>query len=112
MGRLLLIVAFSMFLTGCGVGVYSIQSGYSDVAQVVFTDEGTGEIVVNVDGETYNVNTVKHKAYKSGRDIKRTAENSIKLTPGQHNVSVLLNGTEVYDNKVFISAGETKVIEL
>ena len=112
MGRLLLIVAFSMFLTGCGVGVYSIQSGYSDVAYVVFTDEVKGEIVVNVDGETYNVNTVKHKAYKSGRDIKRTAENSIKLTPGQHNVSVLLNGTEVYDNKVFISAGETKVIEL
>lgn len=112
MGRLLLIVAFSMFLAGCGVGVYSIQSGYSDVAYVVFTDEVKGEIVVNVDGETYNVNTVKHKAYKSGRDIKRTAENSIKLTPGQHNVSVLLNGTEVYDNKVFISAGETKVIEL
>lgn len=112
MGRLLLIVAFSMFLAGCGVGVYSIQSGYSDVAYVVFTDEVKGEIVVNVDGETYNVNTVKHKAYKSGRDIKHTAENSIKLTPGQHNVSVLLNGTEVYDNKVFISAGETKVIEL
>ena len=112
MGRLLLIVAFSMFLAGCGVGVYSIQSGYSDVAYVVFTDEVKGEIIVNVDGETYNVNTVKHKAYKSGRDIKRTAENSIKLTPGQHNVSVLLNGTEVYDNKVFISAGETKVIEL
>lgn len=112
MGRLLLIVAFSMFLAGCGVGVYSIQSGYSDVAYVVFTDEVKGEIVVNVDGETYNVNTVKHKAHKSGRDIKHTAENSIKLTPGQHNVSVLLNGTEVYDNKVFISAGETKVIEL
>ena len=112
MGRLLLIVAFSMFLAGCGVGVYSIQSGYGDVAYVVFTDEVKGEIVVKVDGETYNVNTVKHKAYKSGRDIKHTAGNSIKLTPGQHNVSVLLNGTEVYDNKVFISAGETKVIEL
>lgn len=112
MGRLLLIVAFSLFLTGCGVGVYSIQSGYSDVAHVVFTDDAKEEIVVNVDDKTYSVSTVKHKVYKSGRDIKHTAENSIKLSPGQHNVSVLLNGTEVYDNKVFISAGETKVIEL
>ena len=112
MGRLLLIVAFSMFLAGCGVGVYSIQSGYSDVAYVVFTDEVKGEIVVNVDDRTYNVNTVKHKAYKSGRDIKRTAQNSVLLTPGQHNVSVYLNGSEVYNHKVFLSAGETKVIEL
>ena len=112
MARFILVVAISVFLTGCGVGVYSIQSGSNDVAYVVFTDDTKGKIVVTVDNETYNVNTVKHKAYKSGRDIKHTAENSIKLTPGQHNVSVLLNGTEVYDNNVFISAGETKVIEL
>ena len=112
MARFILVVAISVFLTGCGVGVYSIQSGSNDVAYVVFTDDTKGKIVVTVDNETYNVNTVKHKAHKSGRDIKHTAENSIKLTPGQHNVSVLLNGTEVYDNKVFISAGETKVIEL
>ena len=50
--------------------------------------------------------------YKSGRDIKHTAENSIKLTPGQHNVSVFIDGSEVYNRNVFLSAGETKVIEL
>lgn len=110
--RLILIVAFSALLSGCGVGVYSVQSGYSDVAHIVFTDDTKAEIVVNVDDRTYNVNTVKHKAYKSGRDIKRTAQNSVLLTPGQHNVSVYLNGSEVYNHKVFLSAGETKVIEL
>lgn len=112
MNRLVLIVIFSLFLTGCGVGVYSIQSGYSDVAYVVFTDDTKGDIVVNVDDKTYNVNTVKHKAYKSGRDIKHTAENTIKLTPGRHNVSVYLDGSEVYNRKVFLSTGETKVIDL
>ena len=112
MKRLVLILFFSVLLTSCGVGVYSVQSGYSDVAYVVFTDDVKEEIVVKVDDKTYNVNTVKHKAYKSGRDIKRTAENVIELTPGQHNVSVLLNGCEVYNHKVFLSTGETKVIEL
>lgn len=112
MARFILVVAISVFLTGCGVGVYSIQSGSNDVAYVVFTDDTKGKIVVTVDNETYNVNTVKQKAYKSGRDIKRTAENAIELTPGQHKVSVLQNGTEVYSRKVFLSTGETKVIEL
>ena len=112
MNKLILIAIFSLFLTGCGVGVYSIQSGYSDVAHVVFTDDTIGEIVVNVDDKTYSVSTVKHKVYKSGRDIKHTAENSIKLTPGQHNVSVFIDGSEVYNRNVFLSAGETKVIEL
>ena len=112
MNKLILIVILSVFLTGCGVGVYSIQSGYSDVAYVVFTDDTKEEIVVNVDDKTYNVNSVKHKAYKSSRDIKHTADNTIKLTPGQHNVSVFINGSEVYNRKVFLSTGETKVIEL
>ena len=112
MNKLILVVVFSVFLAGCGVGAYTIQSGYSDVAYVVFTDDTKGEIVVNVDDKTYNVNTVKHKAYKSSRDIKHTAEDAIKLTPGQHNVSVFINGCEVYNRKVFLSEGETKVIEL
>ena len=110
--RLILFVLFSVFLTSCGVGAYSIQSGYADVAYVVFADDVKGEIVVNVDDKIYNVNTVKQKAYKSDRDIKRTAENTIELTPGQHKVSVYLNGCEVYNRKVFLSTGETKVIEL
>ena len=110
--RLILIVAFSALLSGCGVGVYSVQSGYSDVAHIVFTDDTKAEIVVNVDDRTYNVNTVKHKAYKSSRNIKQTAENVIKLTPGQHNVSVFVDGSEVYNRKVFLSTGETKIIEL
>ena len=112
MKKFVFIAALSVFLTGCGVGTYSVQSGLEDVAYLSFTDDVKQEIVVNVDSETYNVYTVRHKAYKSDRNIKQTAENSIKLTPGQHNVSVLLNGSEVYSHKIFVSSGETRIIEL
>ena len=104
--------ALSVLLTGCGVGTYSVQSGTEDAAYISFTDNEQQEIVVNIDSKTYNVYTVRHKSYKTGRDIKKTAENTLKLAPGQHNVSVLLNGNEVYSHKVFLSTGETKIIEL
>lgn len=99
-------------LTSCGVGTYSVQSGVEDAAFISFTDEEKQEIVVSVDNNTYNIETVKQKAYKSGRDIKQTALNTIRLTPGQHTISVTLAGEQVYSHKVFLSAGETKIIEL
>lgn len=106
------IAALSLLLTGCGVGNYSIQSGVEDAAYITFTDDVEQVIVVNIDNKTYTVNTVKQKAYKKDRNIKKTSENIIKLTPGQHSVSVKLNDSEVYSHKVFLSTGETKVIEL
>ena len=112
MKKLIALVAFSLFLTGCGVGTYSVQSGSQDVAYISFTDDVEQEIVVTVDDKTYNVETVKQKAYKSGRNIKQTAKNTIRLTTGQHNVSVMLNGVKVYSHKVLLSTGETKIIEL
>lgn len=112
MKKFIFIVAFSVLLTGCGVGTYSVQSGIDDAAYVSFTDDAKQEIIVNIDNKTYNVYTVRQKAYKSGRNIKQTAKNTIKLTPGQHNISVLLNGNEVYSHKVFLSTGETKIVEL
>ena len=70
------------------------------------------DIVVKVDDSKYDVSTVKQKAYKRDRDIKQTANNTIKLTPGTHQISVQFNDSEIYNRKVFLSAGETKVIEL
>lgn len=112
MKKFIFIVSFSVLLTGCGVGTYSVQSGIDDAAYVSFTDDAKQEIIVSIDNKTYNVYTVRQKAYKSGRNIKQTAKNTIKLTPGQHNISVLLNGNEVYSHKVFLSTGETKIVEL
>ena len=112
MKKLFVFAAFIIVLTGCGVGTYSVQSGVEDAAFISFTDDVKKEIVVNVDNNTYSVETVKQKAYKSGRNIKQTALNTIKLTPGQHTISVTLNGNEIYSHKVFLSTGETKIIEL
>lgn len=112
MKKLFVFAAFIVTLTGCGVGTYSVQSGVEDAAFISFTDDVKQEIVVSVDNNTYSVETVKQKAYKSDRNIKQTALNTIKLTPGQHTISVTLNGNEIYSHKVFLSTGETKIIEL
>ena len=62
MKKFIFIAVFSVFLTGCGVGTYSIQSGVEDASYISFTDSSKQEIVVTVDNNTYNVNTVKAKA--------------------------------------------------
>lgn len=101
-----------MLLTGCGVGNYSVQSGVEDAAFISFTDNVKQDITVTVDGQTYNIKTVKQKAYKSGRNIKQTALNTIKIGPGQHDVKVLMNGADVFSKKIVVSTGEHKIIEL
>lgn len=112
MKKLIFMAVFSVLLTGCGVGTYSVQSGVEDAVYLTFTDDAKEQIVVKVDDNTYTLNTVKQKAYKSGRNIRQTAKNTIKTDPGQHTVSVTLNGNEVYSHKIFVSTGETKIIEL
>ena len=112
MKKLLICAALTLTLVSCGVGTYSVQSGVEDAAFLAFTDDVKQDIVVKVDNDTYSVKTVAQKAYKSGRNIKQTALNTIKLTPGQHTVSVVLKGNEIYSHKVFLSTGETKIIDL
>ena len=112
MKKLIFMAVFSVFLTGCGVGTSTVQSGVEDAAYLTFTDDAKEQIVVKVDDNTYTLNTVKQKAYKSGRNIRHTVLNSVKLAPGQHTVSVTLDGNKIYSHKVFLSTGETKIIEL
>lgn len=112
MKKLMITAAFTMLLTGCGVGNYSVQSGVEDASFISFTDDVKQDITVTVDDQTYVIKTVKQKAYKSGRNIKQTALNTIKTTPGQHEVKVVLNGNEVFGKKLFLSTGEHKILEL
>mgnify|MGYP006974614518 FL=1 len=112
MKKLMIIAAFTMLVTGCGVGNYSVQSGVEDAAFISFTDDVKQDITVTVDNQTYVLKTVKQKAYKSGRNIKQTALNTIKTGTGQHEVKVMLDGTDVFDKKIFVSTGEHKIIEL
>ena len=112
MKKLMMIAAFTMLLTGCGVGTYSVQSGVEDAAFISFTDDMKQDITVIVDGQTYLLQSVKQKAYKSGRNIKQTALNTVRTTSGQHEVKVMIEGNEVFAKKLLLSSGEHKILEL
>ena len=99
-------------LVSCGVGSYSISSGKADEGMISFVSESKTPITVTIDDDSYNVYTVKTKAWRKDRNIKKTAQNTIFLTPGQHNVIVNMNGKEVCNKKVFISTQEHRIIEL
>lgn len=99
-------------LTGCGVGAYSVASGKEDVAGLCFTASEKQEIVVTIDGQDHNLETVKAKAYKPGMNVKHTALNTIKVAPGQHDVTVKKGSEELFSKRLFLSTGEDKIINL
>ncbi len=112
MKKILLITLLTIFMASCGVGSYTVTTGLADEASISFVTDKVQNIIVAIDGQQYNVQTVKLKDYRKDRSIKRTVENTIGVTPGTHEVKVTLNGKEVYTHKVFVSTGESKVIEL
>lgn len=112
MRKLFIITLFTLLLSSCGVGTYSVSSGKSDDGYVCVIDDVKQDIVVKIDDKEYNVETIKTKTYKSGRDIKKTALNSVRVQVGQHQVDVMVNGKVVLSRKVLISTGETKILEL
>lgn len=110
---LLIFVALAaMSLSSCGLGVYSVVSGNADEAALCFTANEKYDIVVNVDDVVYEMETIKYKTYKAKRNIKKTANNQITLTPGRHKVVVTKDDSEIYNNEIFVSATDIKVIEL
>lgn len=113
MKRLVLLALVSSLFAGCGVGVYSVSSGEADVAALSFAAPAKKIIIVDVDDRQYQIETVKTKAYKADRKIKKTALNSIRLQVGQHVVSVKDKaGNLLFEKKILLSASEHRIIEL
>lgn len=112
MKKIIIALIGALMLTSCGVGSYSVSSGKADEGMISFVSDAKTPITVMIDNNSYDVYTVKTKAWRKDRNIKKTAQNTIFLTPGQHNVVVTMNGKEVCNKKVFISTQEHKVIEL
>lgn len=108
----LILFAAALLLTGCGVGSHTVVSGRADEAGVVFFADRSQPIEVTIDGHTYYVNSVKDSSFKSKRNIKKTADNMIVVQPGQHDVRVRIKGQVILTQKIFVSAGDTKVINL
>lgn len=99
-------------MCSCGVGVHSMSSGVEQQSALTFIADTSQNITVIVDGLSYSLNTVKLKKYRKNRPIKKTAENTIFLTTGKHDVKVVKDGKELFSKMVFLSDGETKAIEL
>lgn len=112
MKKILLVTVCSLLLCACGVGPYSVSSGKADEGMLSFVGASKIPVTVNVDGNSYNLYTVKAKAWRKDRDIKRTAQNTIHLTPGRHDITVLIDGNKIYHKTLFISAQEHKIVEL
>lgn len=112
MKKLLLFLSAALLLTGCGVGSHTVVSGQADEAGVVFLADKELAIDVTVDNMTYRVNTVADSNFKTKRNIKKTALNTIVVKPGQHDLTVRYGGQTVLTQKIFVSAGDTKVIKL
>lgn len=112
MKKILIIAFLCVFMASCGVGSYSITTGLTDKSEISFVADKKLDITVTIDGQQYEVKTVKLKDYRKDRSIKKTAENTIVLNPGTYYVAVSLYGNEIYTQKIFVSAGENKVIEL
>ena len=68
-----IIIAFigALMLTSCGVGSYSVSSGKADEGMISFVSEFKTPITVTVDNNNYDVYTVKTKAWRKDRNIKK-----------------------------------------
>ena len=112
MKKIFIALVGALMLSACGVGSYSVSSGKADNGMISFVSGSETPIVVTIDNNSYNVSTIKTKTWHKNRDIKKTIQNTISLSPGQHDVVVTMNGKEVCRKKVFISTQEHKIIEL
>lgn len=101
-------------LVSCGVGTYTVSSGKPDEGMISFVKADKESITVIIDDDnSYEVKTVKTKEWqKAAKKIKKTAQNTIYVSPGQHTVVVKKGNREVYNKKIFISTQEHKIIEL
>lgn len=111
-----IIALFSIIATlglgACSVGSHSVSSGMADEGYVWFVSEVEKVITVDIDGTTYQTQTVKEKEWQKRRDIKATTRGMITVTPGKHTVKVVVDGQEVYSKTLFVSATETKMVKL
>lgn len=113
MKKSLLLAALLTILFGsCRTGVYSVSSGQADESSVCFVANSSYPICVDIDGVAYDTKTIKQKPHKARRDIKATANEKIMIGTGRHLIKVSKNGTVIYSKEIFVSATETKIIEL
>lgn len=105
---LILITVCTALFSSCGPHIYKTQSAGKD---------NSSYVIVLTDGPQYNnvsvmVDGIAHpygKVYKT--KYKRKAQ-PIVTEPGKHNIKVLVNGSVISDEEVYIGLQETKMVIL
>lgn len=105
-------VLTALLFAGCRIGSQSVSSGRPDESYVCFFSPKKQNIQVNIDDQTYSMQTIKDKEWRNDRNIKKTVQERITVAPGKHEISVF-NGNELLLKKtIFISTNEYKIIDL
>lgn len=105
------LLACLLFVVSCGTGKQA-ASGKQEPAMLSFTTPAKEPITVTVDGETYELTSVKTKVWEVDRNIKKTPQNTVFLMAGTHHVLVSRAGQTVFDKQVQLGIREHRVINL
>ncbi len=104
----LLLVCICALFTSCKVGSYSQERGLPDQAYLLFVanESYDGEVQVTIDNHTtFNAKVLKEK--------KGTIKgNTYAIAKGKRSLKVSYNGNVIYEKEIFVSAQETKKIQL
>lgn len=107
-----MMVLTALVLSGCRIGSQSVSSGRPDESYVCFFSPKKQDIQVNIDGETYSMQTIKDKEWRNDRNIKKTVKERITVAPGKHDITVFKGNELVLKKTIFISTNEYKIINL
>ena len=112
MKRLFTVLLASLLLAvSCGTGKQAAATK-QEPAMLSFTTPAKEPITVTVDGETYELTSVKTKVWEVDRNIKKTPQNTVFLLAGTHHVLVSREGRTVFDKQVQLGIREHRVINL
>lgn len=107
---LFLIFTLATLLVGCKSNFpVAQQSGKEDVAYILFVGDekkyGKNNVVVNIDSTQFEAQVVQP-------DMAKRGGTQYQVTTGRRNVIVKYNGQVIYQKQLFLSAQETKIINL
>ena len=108
----LLAVVVGLMATSCFTILDAVMNTEEEDAVIVCVASSSYAIDVTVDKNQYHIKTVKENDLNRKRNLKHAADNMIYLSPGSHKVVIKKSGKTIYDEKVYLSSDETKLIHL
>lgn len=102
------VAIMALAFSSCGPHMYKTQSGGKDNVSYVIVLKETG----NYDNVFVVVDDKAHPYGKVYKVKAKRKAHPVIIEPGKHNIKVVVNGTVMIDENVFIGLQETKMIVL